>query len=133
MGQFTGRPGELGTLADSTPRRVGPATVETGVIAGSSTINWINSLIIPGVDDGKVSLESAKLDGMQDFLVVKTSHPFLMKDDGVIKQVIRFLAFGCFVHDERAELVAGVQPCIPRSVEGFNYEHPDFKEGSSIW
>jgi triacylglycerol lipase len=109
--------GELGTKVDSTPQRLGPATFQAGVIAGSSTINWINSLIIPGVDDGKVSVESAKLEGMQDFVVIKTSHPFLMKDDGVIKQVVRFLASGCFVHDEKAAPLAGVPACIPITID----------------
>ncbi|HOS98327.1 MAG TPA: hypothetical protein PLR71_00810 [Deltaproteobacteria bacterium] len=33
-------------------------------------MNWIKSLVIPGTDDGKVSVERAKVDGMADFLVV---------------------------------------------------------------
>ena len=92
--------GELGTSINSVPQRLGPAGFETGVIAGSRSINWINSLIIPGVDDGKVSVQSAKLEGMRDFLVVATSHPFLMTDGDVIKQTIRFLSHGCFARDE---------------------------------
>lgn len=88
--------GELSTAASSKPQSLGPATFEGGVIAGKHTINWINSLIIPGPDDGKVSLESAKLDGMRDFIVVPESHPFLMTDPQVIEQTLRFLESGCF-------------------------------------
>jgi triacylglycerol lipase len=92
--------GELGTEAESAPQLLGPARFETGVIAGSDSINWINSLMIPGEDDGKVSIQSAKLEGMRDFLVLPVSHPFLMKDDEVIEQTIHFLTNGSFVHEE---------------------------------
>jgi triacylglycerol lipase len=91
---------ELGTSADSVPRQLGPADFEVGVIAGSRSINWINSLMIPGVDDGKVSIEHTKLEGMRDFIVVESSHPFLMKDDDVIEQTLQFLATGCFARNE---------------------------------
>jgi triacylglycerol lipase len=89
---------ELGTSRNSTPRQLGPATFQVGIVAGTHSINWINSLIIPGVDDGKVSIERAKLDGMQDFIRIGASHPFLMKDREAIKQTIRFLDSGCFAH-----------------------------------
>ncbi len=75
--------------------------------------NWINSAIIPGADDGKVSVESAKVEGMRDFVVVATSHPFLMADDGVIEQTLRFLTSGCFAHEVQEASVPGTQPCVP--------------------
>jgi hypothetical protein len=59
--------------------------------------SMINSLIIPGEDDGKVSVESAKLQGMRDFVVLPVSHPFLMKDDEAIQQTI--LRNGNFAND----------------------------------
>ncbi len=105
--------GELGTSKNSVPRRLGPANFEAGVIAGSSSINWINSLIIPGMNDGKVSTESARLEGMRDFIVVPVSHPFLMTNGDVIKQTIRFLAYGCFAHDEKSAPANGAAPCVP--------------------
>jgi hypothetical protein len=102
---------ELGTKPDSVPQKLGPVSFETGVIAGRHTINWINSLIIPGVDDGKVSIESAKVEGMRDFIVIAASHPFLMTDSEAIKQTIHFLANGCFVHDEHAAELPESNPC----------------------
>lgn len=88
---------ELGTDSDSQPKRLGPANFEVGIITGNLTINWINSfLMIPGPGDGKVSLESAKLEGMKDYLVLPTSHPFVMKNGKVMKQVKAFLKEGRF-------------------------------------
>jgi triacylglycerol lipase len=56
----------------------------------------ILSLLIPGPDDGKVSIESAKLQGMAGFCVVPASHPFIMKDPLAIEQTLLFLAAGAF-------------------------------------
>ncbi|HEU5395677.1 MAG TPA: alpha/beta hydrolase, partial [Verrucomicrobiae bacterium] len=72
--------GELGTDIPSEPSRLGPANYPVGIIAGDRSINWINSCLIPGPDDGKVSVQRAKLAGMTDFLVVHTAHPFLMRN-----------------------------------------------------
>lgn len=103
---------ELGTSPDSTPNRLGPATFQVGVIAGDRSINWINSLMIPGPDDGKVSVKNAKLDGMKDFIVVHAAHPFLMTNDEVIRQTLRFLDSGCFEHED-AKDTGAVGRCVP--------------------
>lgn len=87
---------QLGTAENALPRSLGATDLEVGIIAGEDSINPILSLMIPGEDDGKVSLENAKLEGMSDFLVVPVSHPFLMKDDEVIEQTLHFLEHGGF-------------------------------------
>lgn len=89
---------ELGTGADSVPNRLGPVTYPVGVIAGNRTINGLNSLMIPGPDDGKVSVERTKVAGMADHIVVAATHPFLMKNPEAIRQVRHFLANGAFAH-----------------------------------
>jgi len=89
---------QLGTDSNSVPQQLGPPSFSVGVIAGSRSINWINSLMIPDGDDGKVSLESTKLEGMQDFIVLPVTHPFIMKDEESIKQTIHFLKTGSFIH-----------------------------------
>ena len=61
---------QLGTGERSVPRRLGPADFEVGVIAGDRTINLVLSSYLPNPDDGKVSVASARLEGMSDFLVV---------------------------------------------------------------
>lgn len=89
---------ELGTATDSVPNRLGPARFPVGVIAGSRSINWINSAFITGSDDGKVSIRRTRLAGMEDHVVVPTSHPFMMKNSRVIQQTITFLQQGKFKH-----------------------------------
>ena len=87
---------ELGTGEQSFPNRLGPANFEVGIITGDRTIDPISSWIIDGDDDGKVSIEQAKLEGMAAFQVVHVSHAFIMKDPGVISEVIYFLRNGRF-------------------------------------
>src|SRR5665213_3745566 len=87
---------ELGTDTNSTPNKLGPANFCVGVIAGDRSINWINSRLIPGRDDGKVSVERTKLAGMTDRIVIHAAHPFLMRDQTAIRQTILFLRTGRF-------------------------------------
>jgi triacylglycerol lipase len=87
---------ELGTGPDSTPNKLGAANFCLGVIAGDRSINWINSLMIPGPDDGKVSVERTKLAGMADHIVIHVTHPLLMRNRSVINQTIYFLKNGIF-------------------------------------
>ena len=89
---------ELGTHKNSTPNKLGAATFPVGIIAGDRSINWINSLLIHGRDDGKVSMEKTKLAGMSDHTVIHTSHPFIMRNREAIRQTIQFLRTGNFDH-----------------------------------
>jgi len=87
---------ELGTDDDSIPNQLGPVDFELGVIAGDHSINWINSLMIPGSDDGKVSVERTKIAGMTDHFVIHATHPYLMKNQAAIRQTLAFLQTGEF-------------------------------------
>jgi triacylglycerol lipase len=87
---------ELGTDERSVPNALGPLRFELGVIAGDRSINWINSLIIPGPDDGKVSIENTKVAGMKDHLVLHVTHPFMMRNAAVIRACLSFLQRGNF-------------------------------------
>lgn len=87
---------QLGTDSGSVPLSLGPVDFELGVIAGTTSINLILSLMLPNPDDGKVSVESTKVEGMRDFISLDVTHPFMMKSDRVISQAISFLRDGKF-------------------------------------
>ena len=90
---------QLGTGDDGLPKHLGAVNFELGVIAGTRSINLILSTFLPNPDDGKVSVESTKVDGMCGFVTLPVSHPFLMQNDQVISEVINFLAYGKFKHE----------------------------------
>jgi len=87
---------QLGTGEDSLPRTLGAAEFDVGVIAGTRSINLLLSQYLPNPDDGKVSVASARLEGMCDFMTVEVSHPFIMRNDKVIREVLYYLANGHF-------------------------------------
>lgn len=73
-----------------------PIDYELGIIAGNFSIAPIPSLIIPGENDGKVSVESTKLSGMRDHVVISASHTFFPSNKEAHKQVLAFLGEGKF-------------------------------------
>jgi hypothetical protein len=89
---------QLGTGALSVPNQLGKANFDVGIIAGTQSINLILSSLIPDTDDGKVSVESTKIDGMNDHIEMPTTHVFMMRNDAVIEQVIHYLQQGKFEH-----------------------------------
>ncbi len=94
---FNGPAGmQLGTGEFSVPNNLGPANFELGIIAGSRSINLFLSTLLPSQDDGKVTVENTRLDGMADHITLPVTHPFMMKNTAVIKQVIYFLRHGAF-------------------------------------
>lgn len=91
---------ELGTSDSSTVIKLGPAPFEVGIITGDQSLNLIWSSMIEGEDDGKVSVERAKLEGMKDFLVISATHPFIMRNETAIEQTLHFLNYGQFEHNQ---------------------------------
>jgi len=95
--RFMGPAGQqLGTDADSVPNRLKPVEADIGVIAGTRSMEPWFSMMLPGQDDGKVAVESTKLKEMNDFLTVRSTHPFIMRAPEVIDQVVFYLQNGRF-------------------------------------
>ncbi len=87
---------QLGTGPENLPRRLGPADFELGIITGDRSINLVLSSMIPGPDDGKVSVRRARLAGMKDFIIIHATHPFIMRNQEAIRQTLHFLRRGVF-------------------------------------
>jgi hypothetical protein len=87
---------QLSAKKDALPNQLGPANFELGIIAGSRSVNLVLSTMLPMPNDGKVSVESSKLEGMSAHLTMPVTHTFMMRNSAVITQVILFLQQGAF-------------------------------------
>ena len=83
---------QLGTGPASLPKKLAGADFEVGIIAGDRSVNPILSIAFKGPNDGKVSVESTKLEGMRDHIVLHTTHTL------VIAQTLHFIRNGRFDH-----------------------------------
>ncbi|MEG6508623.1 alpha/beta fold hydrolase [Methyloligella sp. 2.7D] len=97
---ITGPAGQqLGTDKEKGPARFGPVDFDLGVIAGNMSVNPVFSAMIPGEDDGAVSVESTKIDGMADHIVLPATHTLMMNNPLVIAETMIFLQTGRFDPD----------------------------------
>lgn len=73
-----------------------------GVIAGNRG-NPVSDKWLPTPNDGVVSVESARLDGMADFVEVDVMHWDMRRNPVVAEQVIGFIRHGKFNHESEAQ------------------------------
>lgn len=74
---------QLGTDHNSAPSTLGPVHFELGIIAGNRSSNLIGAALIPGPNDGTVSVARAQVAGMRDFLVVPYGHTFIINTSDI--------------------------------------------------
>jgi triacylglycerol lipase len=99
----------LGTDPAGFARALPAPSYELGVIAGTRTVNPLDAVVLAGESDGAVSVESAQLAGMADFIRVDATHASIRRRADVHAQVIAFLRSGRFERDAvapRAEIAS---------------------------
>jgi len=102
-GLFTmidGTPGqELGTDWAAIKDRLATPPFPFGVIAGGRGDERGYNPVLPGDDDGVVTVAGTHLAGEADFLLLPVLHSFLMKDPRAMEATLRFLEKGRFEED----------------------------------
>ena len=111
---------QLGTGPEDLPARLPPVDFELGVIAGTRSLNPVYSALIPGRDDGKVSVAATAVEGMTAQIVLPVTHTFITQAPLAIAQVLVFLREGRFDPDLEVtdELSAQDLACIFGLCEG---------------
>jgi pimeloyl-ACP methyl ester carboxylesterase len=76
----------------------GPVDFELGIIAGTRSIDPVSSLIIgyQKANDGKVTVESTRLAGAADHIVIAANHTFIPSNKTMWAQALSFLRDGRF-------------------------------------
>lgn len=87
---------ELGTGAESVPRRLPDAGFDLGIIAGRRVRPALFGRWIGSPNDGLVSVSATRLVGMRDHIVVRGGHALLPCNPRALHQAFTFLATGRF-------------------------------------
>ena len=87
---------QLGTRPEDLPKRLPRPELPFGVIAGDDWINPAGPLWLPEPHDGTVSVESTRLEGMSDHIVMPYTHTFIVSAEPIVEQVESFLRSGRF-------------------------------------
>lgn len=87
---------DLGAEEKSFARVLGPVDFELGVISGNRTWDPVSSAMIQGPNDGKVSVESTRVPGLTDHIVIPATHTFIIYNREAWKQTLHFIECGKF-------------------------------------
>ncbi|MGQ9873159.1 alpha/beta hydrolase [Leptodesmis sp.] len=69
---------------------------EIGVIAGTKNNLWMGKIFLSQISDGRVEVESTKIDNMSDYIELPYGHKEIHHREETLKQVESFLQSGYF-------------------------------------
>ncbi len=81
---------------------------EFGVLAGGKSDGRGFNPLIPGDDDGVITVESTRLPGARDFRLLPVLHSFFMNDRRVHEHANQFLRHGYFESEQSRQPIAAV-------------------------
>lgn len=81
----------------SLPMQLGKVDFELGIITGNKSNSPFLSLAIKGENDGRVSVESSKVKGMKEHIVLPIDHTLIIKEQLVLDETLNFLQNGNFI------------------------------------
>ena len=87
---------QLGTGIDQFPASLSLPDFDLGIIAGVKERKLFSPKILPGQDDGAVSLNSTQLATMTDFHQIEATHSGILFDPETIEQTLSFLSYRTF-------------------------------------
>ena len=89
---------QLTTDQSKSKNILGKVNYELGIIAGSMGVYPLGWLLLKGKNDGRVTVENTKIDGMQDHIIVPRPHFYLPYSKQVQRLTLNFLRYGKFAH-----------------------------------
>ncbi|WP_040506903.1 alpha/beta fold hydrolase [Leptospira wolbachii] len=87
---------QIKTDPSSFVHSLGLPNFEFAIITGDFTLDPISSFIIPGIDDGRVSVSNTILENRKDFLIVERSHNYIMDAPEVQDAILTYIQIGRF-------------------------------------
>lgn len=87
----------LGTTETGLTHTLESVDFDLGVIAGTTNINPLNLLLMSGPNDSIVTVESTRIEGMREHLVLPVTHSLMMRNNEVIDNAIHYLKMGTFI------------------------------------
>ncbi len=89
---------QLGVGWEDLESRLTTPKTEFGIIAGGMRNRvGMSPFLLPGDDDGRITVETTRLPGATDFLVVPALHELIAHDPRVLRHTLQFLENGYFV------------------------------------
>ena len=89
---------------------------EFAIIAGAAGDETGWNPLIPGDDDGTISVDCTRLAGASDFITFRSQHSFMMDDKPVIAATLRFLETGALRETGVKQPIPAVTPPPPPAI-----------------